>query len=301
MKLIYSIDWEDFGQLSHKNRHNIILPPKEHIDRQTKIILDQLDAHNVKATFFILGICAKFRKDLVKLIDQRGHEIAIHGTRHDSLTSLTKKEIKEDILDSYNLVNDIIGRKVKGYRAPYYSMVESRLGTLEILSEIGIKYDSSIYPASFARYSIPDVDSKYVNLQLTNKSNIVELPVSVLRFNKYKIPLSGGGYFRLANKHLLKKLFKNMASSNDYAILYMHPYEFDSCNINVEQYADEGFKIHNKRKINFRWNLFRSSIFDKMEYFLSNYSFRTCEEVYNEVIQHKPQPIEAWIKRDHLE
>jgi peptidoglycan/xylan/chitin deacetylase (PgdA/CDA1 family) len=91
-----SIDWEDFGQLLGMYHYNqVTAPVNSAIERQTSIMLDMLDETNSKATFFILGMLAKYRPGLVKEIAARGHEIAIHGQNHKAMFSLTKEEAKK--------------------------------------------------------------------------------------------------------------------------------------------------------------------------------------------------------------
>jgi len=122
-----TIDWEDFSQLYAKYHHSIITKPDDSISRQTDIILQLLDDKNVKATFFILGITAKYRRDLVLKICNLGHEIACHGYGHDSLDAMTKEEIRDDLIQSTELIEDITGEKVLGYRAPFFSLTKKRL------------------------------------------------------------------------------------------------------------------------------------------------------------------------------
>ena len=280
MKLIFSIDWEDFGQLSHKKRFKTILPPKNQINRQTHIILDLLDKYEVKGTFFILGALAEFRPDLVRMIYAKGHEIALHGYYHDNLPSLSLDQIKKDITSARDLISDITGEKVYGYRAPYFSLIRSKLDVLQILSELGFEYDSSIYPSDFSSYSIPEFPVNYTRVLLPNGKIINELPVSVFRFGKYNVPVSGGGYFRIFNKLFIAYFYKEILRKNKEAMIYMHPYEFDNDAISIEQYRDEGFKIYSIEKyiINFKCNVFRHSIINKLNYLLGKYDFETARE-----------------------
>lgn len=291
MKLIFSIDWEDFGQLSHKKRFSQILPPKSQIDRQTKIILELLDKHNIKGTFFVLGVLAKYKPDLVKLIYANGHEIALHGMNHDNLPSLSLDQIYEDIKIGKDIIVDLIGSDIKGYRAPYFSLINSRLKVLEILSDLEFEYDSSIYPSSFARYSIPDFYQNFVNLSLPNGKTIVELPVTVFPLFGKNIPISGGGYFRILNKQIIKLMYKHILHKEKQGMVYMHPYEFDDIAISIEQYKDEGFSLSKIEKlyVDFKCNLFRKSIVGKMDYLLEKYDFETANDVSIRIKNSEPK------------
>src|SRR5690349_21531925 len=111
-----SIDWEDFSQLLGRDGSGVLTPPlPKTIDRQTDIILEMLNDAGKKATFFILGMLAEHRADLVKKIAAEGHEIGIHGYYHINMRKLTREAAYKDLSDSKKLVNDIIGGEVYGF------------------------------------------------------------------------------------------------------------------------------------------------------------------------------------------
>ena len=276
-----SIDWEDFGQLLGRDRSGIFTPslPKT-IDRQTDIILEMLGNAGKKATFFILGVLADHRGDLVKKIAAQGHEIALHGYYHRNMRVLSRDQAFNDISDSYKLVTDIIGEPLYGFRAPYFSIDETNLYVLEILSDLGFIYDSSIFPVKLRRYGIaafPREDALYA---LPNGKQIVELPLTVAKiFGKF-IPVAGGGYIRAFPGIFLKKIFKKLDDEKQNAMLYMHPYEFDTMRIDCStNYPDD--KKYSEVKtffINLRWNLFRQTIRSKISAVLNQYEFVTCQK-----------------------
>ncbi|MFX0195922.1 MAG: XrtA system polysaccharide deacetylase [Candidatus Hodarchaeota archaeon] len=109
-----------------------------------------------KATFFCLGWIAERYPHLIKEIHSRGHEIANHGYDHRMITSISPKEFREDIRKSKVMLENLIGERVIGYRAPSYSITRKTLWALEILLEEGFFYDSSIFPIHHDRYGIPD-------------------------------------------------------------------------------------------------------------------------------------------------
>ena len=132
-----SIDWEDFGQLLGRDRTGVLTPPlPKTIDRQTDIMLNMLSEAGKKATFFILGMLAQHRPELVKKIAAEGHEIGLHGQHHINMRKLTRQQAYDDINESKKLVTDIIGGPVYGYRAPYFSIDETNLHVLEGLTEL---------------------------------------------------------------------------------------------------------------------------------------------------------------------
>lgn len=275
-----SIDWEDFGQLLCRDHHNIVTPPLEDIARQTDIILNLLDETNVKATFFILGMLAKYRPDLVKKIASNGHEIGIHGQNHIAMNTLSYKESFNDLQDSLKLVSDITSKPIFGYRAPYFSINKNNLYVLEHLSELGLEYDSSIFPKKMPRYGIENFSTEDKLYELPNGKQIVELPITVLKARNKKYPIAGGGYIRLMPLFLLKNVYQKLEKQGENPMIYMHPYEFDSkridCTVNYP--SDISYSKIHTFFINLRWNLFRKSIYKKIKYLLENYNFITCKQ-----------------------
>ena len=110
----------------------------------------------VKATFFCLGWIAERYPHLIREIQNQGHEIACHGYDHRLVYDMRPEQFREDIRKSKQILEDIIGEKVAGYRAPSYSITGRSLWAFQILAEEGFRYDSSIFPIHHDRYGIPD-------------------------------------------------------------------------------------------------------------------------------------------------
>lgn len=284
-----SIDWEDFGQLLGRDRSGVLTEPLPvTIDRQTDIMLQMLNDAGKKATFFILGMLARHRQDLVKKIAAEGHEIGLHGQYHINMRKLNREEALKDISESQKLVTDIIGGSVYGYRAPYFSIDESNLYVLEILAELGLVYDSSIFPIKLKRYGIANFSKEDALYKLSNGKEIVELPLTVAPFNGKDIPIAGGGYIRAFPKFFLNRMFKKLDNNQQNVMLYMHPYEFDTkridCSTNYP--SDAKFSGAKTFLINLRWNLFRNTIRGKLKSILQQYNFTTCINKANYVKDH---------------
>jgi len=275
-----SIDWEDFGQVSALAIDGILTSPKKAIERQTDIILSMLDDTNVKATFFILGMLADARPDLLKKIANEGHEIALHGMNHTAMFKLTEKQAFQDINDSKNLVSDITGQEIFGYRAPSFSILKENLYILDILYDLGFTYDSSIMPVKMPRYGIENFNTEAELYSLPRGGEIVELPLAIKEFGWRKWPISGGGYMRLMPKSIMHKIYSNFSEKNSDCMIYMHPYEFDTDKIDITQNLKNNQSLSTTKTLylNFRWNFLRQSIRPKIKYLLQNYSFSTAQE-----------------------
>jgi polysaccharide deacetylase family protein (PEP-CTERM system associated) len=288
-----SIDWEDFSQLFGKYHYGIITQPKKDIDRQTDIILDMLEETGNKATFFILGMLADYRPDLVKRIAAQGHEMGIHGQNHEQLFTLTDDKVREDIRQSRDTVEQITGQKVFGYRAPIFSILSQNLHALEILSELGLEYDSSIFPIKMPRYGIDGFSSENRLYQLPNGKQIVELPLTYATYFGKKLPVAGGGYVRLMPKWMVNKVYNKLEREGANPMVYMHPYEFDTKSISVtNNYPDDARYSRVKTMIlDFKWNLFRQSIRGKIKSLLQQHTFITCKEKADYVKSNGNSPV----------
>ena len=156
-----TIDVEDYFQVHAFSE--VIRPTdwdcfESRVERNTHRILDVLDSHNGPpttdgrrgerqlATFFILGWIAERYPQLIKEIHARGHEVACHGYAHKCISAQTPKEFKEDVKRAKEILEDLTHVEVIGYRAPTYSVTKETLWSLEILAELGFRYDSSIFP-----------------------------------------------------------------------------------------------------------------------------------------------------------
>lgn len=85
----------------------------------TQKILDILDAHNAKATFFMLGQNVVKNEEVVKDVYKRGNEIGIHTWDHKQLTKLSQDEIVSQVERTSDAIYKIIGKRPKLVRPPY--------------------------------------------------------------------------------------------------------------------------------------------------------------------------------------
>jgi hypothetical protein len=130
-----------------------------------------------KATFFILGWIAGRLLHLVREIHSRGHEVASHGYSHNLCTDCSPKDLRTDLIDSKNLLEDIIGDSVYGYRASSFSINRD---ILKIIEECGYLYDSSFNSFGLhRRYSHLDLSQngrRGIALQISGTKHQEPLP-----------------------------------------------------------------------------------------------------------------------------
>lgn len=215
------------------------------VENNTRRLMDMFDEAQVKATFFVLGWVADRNRDLVKEIAQRGHEVASHGYSHQLIYNQTPEVFREETIRSKALLEDIIQMPVRGYRAASYSITKNSLWALDILAEAGFVYDSSIFPVRHDRYGIPDAEERPHILKTPKGYSLVEFPLSTARIFNYKLPIAGGGYFRLYPYALTRAGLRQVNSRKQPFIFYLHPWEIDPDQPSIEAGWFSRFRHYN--------------------------------------------------------
>ena len=225
-----SIDVEDYFQVSAFEKNIRFEDWQKHESRvfgNTVRILEILQHHGTRATFFVLGWVAERLPKVVREIHEAGHEVACHSYNHKLVYDLSRDSFREDVRRTKGILEDIIGQPVTGYRAPSYSICGETLWALDILIEEGIEYDSSIFPIYHDRYGIPDFP-RHPHRIWRNGSSLVEFPPSTLRLGGVNIPIAGGGYFRLFPYPFIRWGIQRLnVAEKCPAIIYLHPWELD--------------------------------------------------------------------------
>jgi peptidoglycan/xylan/chitin deacetylase (PgdA/CDA1 family) len=135
------------------------------------------------ATFFVLGEVAEDLPRFVRRIAEAGHEIGSHGYLHLRATERSPRAFAADLRRSKDLLEDLLGQPVLGFRAPEWSLRSLGSSRLPLVAEAGFLYDSSLAPCPFSgSHANPRFASR---LSWTGKE-LLEFP-----------PLTFGGPLRL--------------------------------------------------------------------------------------------------------
>lgn len=181
-------------------------------------ILDVLDECGYKGTFFCTGMMAADFPQVVRRIFERGHEVGCHSYRHTWLNKMTEVEVREDTRTSVDALEQCIGKKVRSYRAPAFSIGKSNKWAFEILCENGITRDASVYPAERDFGGFADFGQKRPTMVFCNNRQFKEFPICTTKLLGQELAYSGGGYFRFFSLDFVKK---EMAK-HDYNMTYFH-------------------------------------------------------------------------------
>lgn len=186
-------------------------------------IFQILEETDTKATFFVIGWIAKTYPDIVRKIAEK-YQVGCHTMNHQLVWQQSRKEFRKDVETGVKLLEDITGKKVECFRAPGFSIRESEAWAFEVLSELGITYDSSVFPARHAHGGMPTFPKAAPTIIKYHGCELKEFPICYETIFGKHIVFSGGGYFRLFPYSFIKKWSMEHL---DYLLSYIHPRDLD--------------------------------------------------------------------------
>jgi polysaccharide deacetylase family protein (PEP-CTERM system associated) len=284
MSNLLSFDFEDWYQIVYRDFTGELIPATDSLPRQLDKLMEVLDRHNARATFFVLGMAAETFPSLIKKIAGSGHELAVHGYAHLTLYRTNRGQFHEDTCRAKGLVEDLCGKPVLGYRATAFSIVARSLWALEELADLGFKYDSSVFPIRHRRYGIPGFPMRPERYLLPNGKSIIEIPLATSKVHGLRLPVAGGGYFRILPYKILRMAIQQHEADNRPFMTYFHPYEFDSERLDIFKlmHTDSWQKSLRAHRFNWHQNLGRKTMIPKLDAILSEFEFTTCQEFLND-------------------
>jgi polysaccharide deacetylase family protein (PEP-CTERM system associated) len=193
------------------------------MDETTRWLLDLLGERGIHATFFVVGEIAKSHPELIRRMADEGHEVGSHSWDHRRVHRFTPESFREDVCTSMDALQQASGLPVLGFRAPTFSVMRDTAWAVDVLAELGLRYDSSIFPVRHDRYGVPDAPREPFVVR-GRERELLELPPLTLRAFGHNLPVAGGGYFRLFPLFVMERGIRKMPESS---VLYFHPWEFD--------------------------------------------------------------------------
>jgi polysaccharide deacetylase family protein (PEP-CTERM system associated) len=267
----FTCDVEDYFQVSalapHFPRDQWDSVPCR-IERNVDRVLELLDGHGARGTFFTLGWIAERFPGLVRRIADAGHEVASHGYGHQRASDLTPAAFSADIRLAKAILEDITGQGITGYRAPSFSIGKANLWAHDCIAEAGYRYSSSVYPVKHDHYGIPDAPRFAWRLP----NGLVEVPITTLNMLGRNWPAGGGGFFRLLPYAVSRwQIARVNADDKRAAIFYFHPWEIDPDQPRV---TDATAKTQFRHYINLKRTAAR------LDRLLSDFSWGRADEVF---------------------
>jgi polysaccharide deacetylase family protein (PEP-CTERM system associated) len=244
------------------------------IERNIQKLLGLLDAFSVKATFFWLGWVAERHKSLVRKCQSAGHEIASHGYAHVLAYKVGEKAFRQDIYRAKDILEDITGEPIIGFRAPGFGITKESVWAFEVIKESGYQYDSSVFPASRRHGGISDslLGPYFIE---TRSGHLLEIPTSAIEMLGRRLSIFGGGYLRLANKQMIRWGINKLQASGQPLIVYIHPREIDPDHPRLPLTLRRRFKCY----------VHLNSVSSKLEWLCRNYPFCSMLEMIEKYVR----------------
>lgn len=220
---ILTFDIEEWFHCDFISDHTTWSNYETRIHQSTDKILRLLEEKNRKGTFFILGWIAKNYPEIVKLIHNQGHEIGCHSYYHGLVHRMQPEDFFRDTEKSIKTIEDILGQKISLYRAPGFSITEQTPCAFEILHQLGIKTDCSVFPANHDYGGFPNFGESQPARIRYNGVELKEFPMNTKSILNKNLVFSGGGFFRLFPYPIIKR----WTEESPYIMSYFHPRDFD--------------------------------------------------------------------------
>lgn len=254
------------------------------VTNSVPIILDLMRKYKVKGTFFILGEVARRFPEIVREIDREGHELGCHGMSHQPLEKIGEDGLRKELQDFENLMKKILGNvKIKGFRAPTFSLNRNTKWVLPLLKEFGYFYDSSIFPTRIflnRLYGIKNAPRFPYRISFNDparedpNSPLWEFPAALMEFAGFRFPVSGGIYLRVLPHFVFKRMLRRISNEGPFFI-YLHPWEWDPGTPRISLPIFSRWATY--------WGM--KHVLKKLEGLLRTFAFSKMENVLQEVIQ----------------
>lgn len=287
---ILSFDTEEWFIQKHFGRNSS--EKYRQYDEILDWILASLDEKELKATFFCVGQLAVEFPEVIRRIAAAGHEIGSHSNKHLWVTKMSREEFAEDTRIAVHELENLIGKKVKSFRAPAFSIGKDNDWAFEVLAENGIENDCSVFPASRDFGGFPQFKASIPSKVIKNGYELKEFPICPATFLSKKLAFSGGGYFRMMPLPLQKHFINNM----DYVMFYFHINDLIEeaskfmSKIEYEEYFKEKGSLKNRLTRYVKANLGKGKAKSKLNILLDKYDFLNVQNA-SEIIDWSQQPI----------
>jgi len=249
------------------------------VERYTEWIVQTVTEANTRATFFILGWVAERYPQMVKMIADAGHELGTHSYWHRKVYDLTPEEFRDDMRRSIDVIASAGGKGVLGFRAPSFSITPGTEWAIDVLHDLGLQYDASLFPAPRGHGGYDCPLQPHTFTEAPSGRPMPELPMSVMRLGPARVAFSGGGYMRLLPLWLIERGFAQYHAQGLPVVIYLHPRDF----------ATDCPRVSMPVKRRFKCYVGIGSPKKKLPRLLNRYQFDTCAAVLG-LEEGEPEP-----------
>jgi polysaccharide deacetylase family protein (PEP-CTERM system associated) len=297
---ILTIDVEDWGQSAPdvyypaRASTREMVPPTERVVANTVRLLGIIGDLGVRTTCFVLGSVAERFPGLVREIAAAGHEVASHGYGHRPVYAMTPEEFTRDVRRSLDALEDALGRPVRGFRAPYFSITRESRWALPILAEQGLEFDASLFPCHPAYYRFPGWSGwpqaeRYPHVLDVGGRLLHEVPTTTVSVLGQHLPFAGGAYLRFLPMALFRQAVREANGHGYPAVFYLHPHDLDAEELR-RPVPGEDLRI---RLLRWFLNAGRTRNANRLRQLVRGYTFTTV----GEWLAARPAPAEAMALR----
>ena len=190
----------------------------ERFSRRYRALLELLEEEGVRATFFVEGLLAVVKPELVLELLSREHEVACHAFFHWPLTWMrSEAEIEREVTRALKAIGELTADDPLGFRAPRFMVNDT---VLSVLERLGFIYDSSIVP-SWCPGQYRNLDKPCKPYFPTTRREMLELPVSVIK--KLRVPL-GLPWMNMLGRRAFLTLMELLGASQP-LVFYLHAHD----------------------------------------------------------------------------
>ena len=276
---VFTMDVEAFTDTEcvANSKHSVEVDLLDGFDEYIRI----LDKNGIKGTLFTVGNLAPKMISKLKDCIKNGHELALHNYEHTAPAEIEPESFKDNLSKAKEGLSKIFNTDISGFRAPYFSMDKQHL---DIIKEVGFKYDSSYLDFSAARHIVNlNLDNyKRISKNIYKNENFLEFEIPKHKMFGFPYPVSGGGYIRLGYWPFIKGIIKEYIKKNNYYVFYLHPFELTTQKIPPLK----DLKLYDKFYLNYGIKPYANHIQQLIDMLKkSGYNFVTVEELTKKITE----------------
>jgi len=205
--------------------------------------------------------------------------VASHGYAHRPVYTLTLEQFLADVRRGVAALEDVIGERVRGYRAPYFSITKRARWALRALAQTGLHYDASTFPIHRRYYRFPNWDGwpeaeRFPYLIGDGDLRMVEIPTTTVRVCGQNLPFAGGAFLRLVPFGVLKAAVNAANAAGHPAVFYLHPHDLDADELR-DPLPNETLRM---RLIRWALNVGRRGNANRLRRLLQQFPFGTVQD-----------------------